>query len=62
MVTGDKNLSYQQNLAHRRLALIMLQTNDWNILKHQPEVVAVALEQATPNSFQVVRFPTKPRL
>jgi predicted nuclease of predicted toxin-antitoxin system len=33
MVTCDKNLSYQQNLRGRKLALIVLSTNNWNILK-----------------------------
>jgi hypothetical protein len=29
MVTGDKNISYQQNLENRKLALIVLPTTDW---------------------------------
>lgn len=54
MVTGDKNLSYQQNLAGRKLALIVLETTDWNILKRNPASVAVAVDSALPGSFQVV--------
>ena len=30
MVTGDKNISYQQNLAARKLSLIVLENIDWN--------------------------------
>ena len=33
MVTGDKNLSYQQNLEGRKLALVVLPTIDWTALK-----------------------------
>ena len=33
MITGDKNLSYQQNLTHPKLGLIVLETNDWNAIK-----------------------------
>jgi len=33
MVTGDKNLSYQQNLRGMRLAVVVLSTNNWNVLK-----------------------------
>jgi hypothetical protein len=29
MVTGDKNISYQQNLDGRKLALVVLPTTDW---------------------------------
>ncbi len=33
MLTADKNISYQQNLAGRRLALVVLSTNDWNLIQ-----------------------------
>lgn len=56
MITGDKNLSYQQNLVGRKLALIVLETTDWNILKLNPASVAVALKNTKPGSFQVVAF------
>ncbi|MDQ2773525.1 MAG: hypothetical protein M3Y57_01145 [Acidobacteriota bacterium] len=36
MVTGDKNLSHQQNLKKRKLALVVLATNDWNVIKQNP--------------------------
>jgi hypothetical protein len=40
MVTADKNLSYQQNLAGRKLALVVVSTNDWNLLSKNPAPVA----------------------
>ncbi len=52
MVTGDKNLSYQQNLRGRKLALIVLPTIDWNVLKLNPAAVAAAIDRATPGSFE----------
>ncbi len=52
MVTGDKNLSYQQNLTDRKLALVVLQTIDWNILKLESAPVAAAIDRATPGSFE----------
>lgn len=33
MVTADRNLRYQQNLAGRRLALVVLSTNRWNVIR-----------------------------
>ena len=41
MVTCDKNIGYQQNLAERRIALAVLPTNLWpDLLPHISEVVA----------------------
>ena len=57
MVTGDKNLSYQQNMRGRVLALVVLSTNDWNILRQNSRPVLVAVEAAVPGSFQLVKFP-----
>jgi hypothetical protein len=39
MVTGDKNLSSQQNLRGMALALVVLSTNNWNVLKKNPRPV-----------------------
>ncbi len=30
MLTADQNIAYQQNLKDRRLALIVINTNDWS--------------------------------
>jgi hypothetical protein len=56
MITGDKNLSYQQNLVSRKLSLIVLEDIDWNVIKQNPQPVAEALNTVTPGSFQVVSF------
>ena len=52
MITADKNLSYQQNLAGRKLALVVLPTIDWNVLKLDPAPVSAAVDRATPGSFE----------
>jgi predicted nuclease of predicted toxin-antitoxin system len=54
MVTCDKNMAYQQNLQGRKLALIVLSTNNWNLLKHHSEAVVNAVAVATVGSFEVV--------
>jgi hypothetical protein len=55
MVTGDKNLSYQQNLAGRQLALVVLPTIDWNVLKLNPGPVAAAIDRAVPGNFEQLK-------
>jgi predicted nuclease of predicted toxin-antitoxin system len=54
MVTADKNLSSQQNLRGRELALVVLSTNNWNVLKRDPRPVVDAVDTAKPGSFQIV--------
>lgn len=57
MVTGDKNLAYQQNLEGRKLALVVLDTTRWSILKRSPEKladIAAAVDRAEPGSFKAL--------
>lgn len=54
MVTGDKNLSYQQNLTGRNLALVVLPTISWKTLQQDTAPVTAAVDKATPGSFQTV--------
>ncbi len=56
MLTCDKNLSYQQNLADRKLALVVLQTNRWSVLKENAPAILAALNRAQPGSFELVNF------
>jgi hypothetical protein len=59
-VTCDKNLSYQQNLTGRKLALVVLSTNNWNIVKQYPQQVVQAIETAKQGSFQFVALAARP--
>ena len=60
MVTGDKNLSYQQNLRDRKLALVVLPTIDWKLLNLNPAAVAEAINRATPGSFEQLENEPRP--
>lgn len=61
MVTGDKNMTYQQNLEGRSLALVILADTDWPTLKQNPAPILAALDQATPGSFTLLTEPILPR-
>lgn len=57
LVTTDKNLSYQQNLAGRKIAIVVLGQGRWSLIKpHVAKVVAV-VNAATPGSFAEVAIP-----
>lgn len=45
-LTGDKSLSYQQNLAGRRMAIITLSAIDFDILKLNLSLIAAAMDSA----------------
>jgi hypothetical protein len=56
LVTTDKNLSYQQNLAGRKMAIVVLGKGRWSLLKpHVAESVA-AVNAATPGSLTEVEI------
>ena len=61
IVTADQNLSYQQNLTGRKFGLVVLGTNDWNILKLDPNPVTAAVDRAKPGSFELVGFENQGR-
>ena len=57
-VTADKNIRYQQNLAGRRIALVVLGTPQWPVVKLHLEKIANAVIAATPGSYTEVKFET----
>ena len=61
MVTSDQNISYQQNLKGRKLALVVLGSNIWPIVSnHEAEITAIA-DAATPGSFAFREMPLPPK-
>jgi hypothetical protein len=54
MVTCDQNLSYQQNLKRRSLAIIVLSTNNLKVwMRNLPQIKA-AIDRAKSGSFETV--------
>jgi predicted nuclease of predicted toxin-antitoxin system len=53
-VTGDQTLSYEQNLAGRRIAVLVLSTIDRDILKSNATLIVAALDDVTLGSLQQV--------
>jgi hypothetical protein len=57
LVTADKNMRYQQNLAGRRIALVVLSTPQWPRVRLHLEKIAAAVNAATPGSYVEVEIP-----
>jgi hypothetical protein len=51
LVTTDTHLKHQQNLASRRIAVVVLSTTSWPRIKAQVESVILAVNSATSGSY-----------
>jgi hypothetical protein len=56
-VTADKNLRYQQNLASRKIAIVVLGNAQWPVLRRYAGRVLAAVDAATPGSYVEVEVP-----
>jgi hypothetical protein len=57
LLTADKNMRYQQNLAGRRIALVVLSTPQWPLVRLHLDIIAAAVNAATPGSYAEVTIP-----
>lgn len=53
-ITADQEIGYQQNLTGRRIALLVLSTNNWSVVKEQVKLIAAAIEAATTGGYAFV--------
>jgi hypothetical protein len=56
-VTADKNIRYQQNLEGRRIAVVVLSTPRWPVVKLHVDEIVAAVTAATPGSYFEVEIP-----
>ena len=57
LVTTDKNLSYQQNLTGRKIAIVVLGKGRWSLIRRYVAQVVAAVNASTPGSFTEVDIP-----
>jgi len=51
LVTTDRNLRYQQSLAGRKLAVLVLPTTSWPILRDRAQDIATAVASLKPGEY-----------
>jgi len=56
-VTTDSNLKYQQNLASRRIAIVVLSTPSWPRIQRTVPAVVGAIEAASQGDYIEVQIP-----
>jgi hypothetical protein len=57
LITTDKNLRYQQNLATRKLAVVVLGQGRWSLMKPHLARIVATVNAATPGSYAEVEIP-----
>src|ERR1700735_2003945 len=57
LVTTDKRIKYQHNLAGRRVALVVLRNAQWPVLRHYVERVVSAVNAVTAGGYIEVHVP-----
>jgi hypothetical protein len=60
LLTTDKNIRYQQNLADRRIAILVLGQQQWPRLRPHIQRVVKAVNGALPGSYAEVDMPLDP--
>jgi len=57
-VITDRNLRFQQNLAARKIAIVVLSKARWKLIRACLPAIAAAVAAATPGGFVEVDVPT----
>jgi hypothetical protein len=61
LLTTDKNMRYQQNLAGRRIAVVVLGRQQWPSLRPHVQRIVEAIKAAAPGSYTEIDFPSEPK-
>lgn len=57
LLSTDKNIRYQQNLAGRRIAIVVLGNQQWPLVRLHLDRIVVVVEAAAPGSYAEVDIP-----
>jgi hypothetical protein len=57
LLTTDRNIRYQQNLAGRKIAIVVLGKGRWRLIRERLPAIAAAVAAATPGSLAEVEIP-----
>ena len=56
LLTADKNIRHQQNLRGHRIAIVVLGTPQWPVVRLHIERIAAVVNAATPGSYTEVNL------
>lgn len=58
-LTTDKNIRYQQNLADRMIAIVVLGNSRWPIVRQHVDRVIAAINAAKPRTYSEIEIPDR---
>ncbi len=61
LITCDQNVRYQQNMAHRRISVVVLGSNIWPSIKPKVAEIVAALNSVQPGSFEFIEIAPAPK-
>ena len=61
MITSDQNIVYQQNLAGRKIALVVLGSNIWPIVGDHGATIIAKIDAVKPGSYAFIEMPLPPK-
>jgi hypothetical protein len=61
MVTADQDIRHQQNLAGRKLSLVVLGSSIWPVVRNHGALVSNRVDAAIPGSYEFIEMPLPPR-
>jgi len=56
-ITADQEIRYQQNLTGRKMAVLVLSSNNWDYVKAAIAKIMTAIESVTPASYSEIEIP-----
>jgi hypothetical protein len=57
LITTDRSIRYQQNLAGRKLSLLVINTNDWTRIRKFKERVVLAVSSIRSGAYVEIELP-----
>ena len=54
---ADQELSYQQNLTNRKMAVLVLSTNNWDLIRASARRITAAIDAVTQGSYTELEIP-----
>lgn len=54
MITADQSIWYQQNSTNRKIALVVLNTNNWEQIASRVDLVRDAIVRSHPGSYELL--------
>ena len=59
LLTADTGIAYQQNMKDRKIALVVLGGNRWQLVQRMVRKIVAAVSAAEPGSYTLIEVPNK---